>query len=166
MREGNFYHLDKNVAFLSAWPKFLGPAMKTRVPVFLCACIGIALLRTVSFAQDSFVPLLDDEHKSGWTHRGAGGVQLEDGVLTTKGKKQGDGFYCYVAQVFTDFVLKLEFKNLEHASNSGVFLRMLDTKDEKSGYEVQIDGDPEIKYPTGAIWGFQPPSSAPTASRW
>lgn len=111
-----------------------------------------------------FSPTLD-----GWRMAGEGGFfRTEDGVLESRG---GSGLFWYAMAVFDDFVLRVSWRVLDAADNSGVFLRIpaLAAGDVAPavahGYEVQIDErgvDPETGFPgsplhlTGAVYGVAP----------
>ncbi len=84
----------------------------------------------------------DPHHPMGWF--------VKDGILMNEGKNACN---IYTQQKFTDFKLQVEF-NVDHESNSGVYLR--------GRYEIQIlDGytRPMDVHSQGALYGFIVPSA-------
>lgn len=117
---------------------------------------------------DGFVPLIGEWegggfHKHGWNHYGPGWFTLdhESGILASHG---GMGLLWYSAEMFGDFVLRLEFMTSVPESNSGVFLRVPEmvTSDEYifHSFEIQIhDTAPEAIHQTGAVYDAEAPST-------
>jgi hypothetical protein len=72
--------------------------------------------------------------------------------------------------MFTNFVLRGEWRLESNDSDSGVFVRFPNPGDDpwnavKQGHEMEIGDDPEGKEPawkTGSMYPFQPPSRVPT----
>ena len=99
--------------------------------------------------------------KHGWNHYGPGYFELdrETGVLTSHG---GMGLFWYAAREYGDFVLELEFKSTDGATNSGVFFRVpgIPTSDDYiyHSFEVQIDEAAEGIHGTGALYDAEAPS--------
>jgi hypothetical protein len=119
-------------------------------------------------------------NKHGWNHYGPGHFALdrETGVLTGYG---GMGLFWYGEQMFGDFVLEMEFKVDDRATNSGVFVRIpyVPTSNQYiyDCFEIQIydaaldkdqehvlhegaeprPGGPSPKQVTGAIYDAKPP---------
>jgi hypothetical protein len=120
---------------------------------------------------DGFVPLIGEWenggfHKHGWNHYGPGWFTLDhdSGILATHG---GMGLLWYSAEMFGDFVLRLEFMTSVPESNSGIFLRVpeMPTSDDYiyHSFEVQIDaaGAPDglAIHRTAAVYDAEPPTS-------
>ncbi len=116
---------------------------------------------------DGFVPLIGEWegggfNKHGWNHYGPGWFTLdhESGILASHG---GMGLLWYSAEMFGDFVLRLEFMTSVPESNSGVFLRVPEmvTNDEYTfhSFEIQIHAAaPEAIHRTGAVYDAEAPS--------
>lgn len=81
---------------------------------------------------------------------------MQDGVLVAK-----DHETLWTTETYGDFVLDLDFK-VEKESNSGVFLRVADTKNVLSGLEIQVhDSTDGTKYGmVGAVYDAMPPSKS------
>jgi hypothetical protein len=105
---------------------------------------------------------------AGWRMAGPGGFRrVSDGVIESHG---GSGLFWYVAEVFEDFVLEVEWRVTREEDNSGVFIRCPPLGDSpqpaiEQGYEIQIDDrgvDPErdrLDSPlhlTGAVYKLAP----------
>ena len=115
---------------------------------------------------DGFVPLIGEWesggfNKHGWNHYGPGYFTLdhETGILASHG---GMGLLWYSAEMFGDFVLRLEFKTSVPDSNSGIFLRVPEmvTSDEYifHSFEVQIHAAAsEAIHRTGAVYDAEAP---------
>jgi hypothetical protein len=86
--------------------------------------------------------MFDGKTLEGWQTTGNWIVE-EDGVVTLKPRPGERGWQRYDAYLTTvrkykDFIIDLEFK-IDKGGNSGVFLRVGDTKNHvESGFEVQI----------------------------
>ncbi len=116
---------------------------------------------------EGFVPLIREWenggfNKHGWNHYGPGWFTLdhESGILASHG---GMGLLWYSAEMFGDFVLRLEFMTSVPESNSGVFLRVPEmvTSDEYifHSFEIQIHAAaPEAIHRTGAVYDAEAPS--------
>ena len=116
---------------------------------------------------DGFVSLIGEWenggfHKHGWNHYGPGWFTLdhETGILASHG---GMGLMWYSAEMFGDFVLRLEFNTSVPDSNSGIFLRVPEmvTSDEYiyHSFEIQIHATaPEAIHRTGAVYDAEAPS--------
>jgi Domain of Unknown Function (DUF1080) len=113
--------------------------------------------------EPGFISLFDGVTMDGWEQAGAGGFNVVDGTLQSFG---GEGLLWYTKKQFGDFILKVDWKVLHFADNSGVFVRFPDPGNDPQvavdeGYEVQIDdvGAPDgnpIRQ-TGAIFNFAAP---------
>jgi len=99
--------------------------------------------------------------KHGWNHYGPGYFELdrETGVLTSHG---GMGLFWYATREYGDFVLELEFKTSDGATNSGVFVRVpgVPTSDDYiyHSFEIQIDEAGEGVHQTGAVYDAEAPT--------
>jgi len=107
----------------------------------------------------------------GWSHQGPGGFTLDSttGVITGYG---GMGLLWYTPREYGDFVLDLEFRCADSATNSGVFLRVpgVPTSDDYiyHSFEIQIDDAGEGIHHTGAVYDAEAPTDAVTrpAGQW
>jgi hypothetical protein len=116
---------------------------------------------------EGFMPLIRESedgqfNKHGWNHYGPGWFTLDHdtGILASHG---GMGLLWYSAEMFGDFVLRLEFNTSVPNSNSGVFIRVPEmvTSDEYiyHSFEIQIDAAaPEAIHRTGGVYDAEPPS--------
>ena len=84
----------------------------------------------------------------------AGSWEMNDGVLVAKTHDT-----LWTKESYDNFILDLEFK-VEKESNSGVFLRVGNTKDVLSALEVQVheSEDGALYGMVGAIYNAQPPA--------
>ena len=130
--------------------------MKTIVHSFIFTTLCAAM----HAVEPGFIPLLDKDHTDGWEWT-ANEMTLMDGIWDThRTKKRGANHY--LKRIFTDFVLRLEFKADQPTSNSGIFLRSpVVNAPSESRYEVQIYGRSNQDQPTGSIWSVQTPISVP-----
>ena len=101
--------------------------------------------------------------KHGWNHYGPGYFELdaETGVLKSHG---GMGLFWYAVKEYGDFVLELDFRCSDGATNSGVFVRVpgVLTSDDYiyHSFEVQINDAGEGIHHTGAVYDAEAPSAA------
>jgi len=99
--------------------------------------------------------------KHGWNHYGPGHFELdpETGTLTSHG---GMGLLWYSVREYGDFVLEVEFKSTDGATNSGIFFRVpgVPTSDDYiyHSFEVQIDEAADGIHQTSAIYDAEAPS--------
>ncbi len=118
--------------------------------------------------------LYDGTTATGWRLIGRGQMVQEDGYARTRGDGRGLGLWYYSARTFTNFVLRVEFRQQSLFSNSGVYVRFPDPRGNVlrpigEGYEVQIGGAPGEKDTTGAIYDIQaasPLGEIVEASTW
>jgi hypothetical protein len=146
----------------------------TVLAVLLAA--GAVIAAEQKKADDGFVPMFDGKTLKGWKTTGNWVVE-KDGVVTLKPRPGEKGWQRYDAYITTErkyknFIIDLEFK-IEKTGNSGVFLRVGDTKDHvKSGFEVQIldtHGKPNPgNHDCGGVIGTAGPSKnmAKPAGEW
>lgn len=114
----------------------------------------------------NFHALLSDGF-AGWKMAGRGGFRPVDDAIESHG---GPGLLWYAAQIYENFVLRIEWRAMPGDANSGVFIRCPPLADEPQpaidrGYEIQIDDcgvDPEHGktfsplHITGAIYKLAP----------
>jgi hypothetical protein len=121
-------------------------------------------------AQQGWIRLFDGETTFGWELHGDAKWRVQDGQLVCTEGRNG---WIGTTSVFCDFKLRLEY-NINAEGNSGVFFRAEknDTPWEQ-GYEMQILGKPDEKFPTGSLYGIAaakyPPGDtlqATQADRW
>lgn len=117
--------------------------------------------------ETGFIPLFGRDAADGWKQCGPGGFTLADGVAKGHG---GMGLWWHTNRMFTNFVLRGEWRIHTADADSGVFLRFPDPRDDpwnavREGHEMEIGDDPEGKeaaWRTGALYPFSPPSHVPT----
>ncbi len=101
-----------------------------------------------------------------WAQCGPGEFSLENGVATAAG---GIGLWWFTNRVFTNFVLRGEFRQEQPIADSGVFVRFPNPGNDpwvavRRGHEMEI-GDPNPENPTwrtGSIYPFQASTNANT----
>src|SRR5690606_10008554 len=82
------------------------------------------------------------EDLSGWKMAGRGGFRpVSNGAIESHG---GPGLLWYEAQMYENFILKVEWRTMRGDDNSGVFIRCPPLADDpqpaiERGYEIQID---------------------------
>jgi hypothetical protein len=117
--------------------------------------------------ETGFRPLFGQNATDGWSQCGPGFFTLTNGIATSHG---GMGLWWYTNRMFTNFVLRAEWRMESRESDSGVFVRFPDPGQDpwvavKQGHEMEIGDDPTGKEPawrTGALYPFQPPTHVPT----
>ena len=127
------------------------------------------LLAVLPRAEDEagFRPLFGKDASECWTQCGPGGFKLTNGVATSHG---GMGLWWHTNRVFTNFVIRGEWRFENRASDTGVFVRFANPGRDpwnaiKSGHELELGDDPEGKDPTwrtGTLYPIQPPTHVPT----
>jgi hypothetical protein len=113
--------------------------------------------------ETGFTPLFGKDARDGWSQCGPGDFVLENGVATARG---GMGLWWYSKRMFTNFVLRGEFKQEQPIADSGVFLRFPNPGNDpwnavKQGHEMEI-GDEKSDKPTwhtGSFYPFHAPAS-------
>jgi len=118
------------------------------------------------FGEKGFEPLLTDENAKAWAQCGPGNFELKNGVATARG---GMGLWWMTNRVFTNFVMRGEFKQSSIKADSGVFVRFPNPGNDpweavKKGHEMEI-GDPHPDNPTwrtGSFYPFQASAKANT----
>ncbi len=117
--------------------------------------------------ETGFRPLWVGDRPEGWGQCGPGSFTLTNGVATSHG---GMGLWWYTNRMFTNFVMRGEWRFANRESDSGVFVRFADPGRDpwnavRSGHELELGDDPEGKDPTwrtGALYPFQPPTRVTT----
>jgi 3-keto-disaccharide hydrolase len=117
--------------------------------------------------EAGFRQLFGANAADGWTQCGPGHFTLTNGVATSHG---GMGLWWYTNRVFTNFVVRGEWRFENRESDSGVFVRFPDPGQDpwnatKLGHELELGDDPAGKDPTwhtGTLYPFQPPTHIPT----
>lgn len=152
-------------------PTFLGLAILVFTPAGeeKSPALSSKTAPTASSARtdDGFVPLFGRDAHDGWTQCGPGHFTLSNGVATAHG---GMGLWWHTNQMFTNFVLRGEWRMDNRESDSGVFVRFPDPGRDpwnavRNGHEMEIGDDPEGKdkhWQTGALYPFQAPIRVPT----
>ena len=151
-----------------------------RSPIAICSAVAVLLLLAASSSSpagaepavddEGFTVLFGNDPPVGWIQAGPGGFDIKDGVATPRG---GMGLWYYGQKKFRNFILKLDFKQAEIRSNSGVYVRFPRVDGDpwipvREGYEIQIAGDKPSKGSTGAVYDFQAADSIPLkpAGQW
>jgi len=138
-------------------------AAATGLGAYLYGTESTASSRSQS-VEPGFTPLFDGATMDGWQQAGPGGFTVVNGALQSYG---GMGLLWYTKKEFSDFILKVDWKESHFGDNSGVFVRFPDPGNDpwsavNNGYEVQIDdsGAPDgaMTHITGAIYNFAPAS--------
>ena len=115
--------------------------------------------------ETGFTPLFGREVNDGWTQCGPGRFTLENGIATGQG---GMGLWWFSGQMFTNFVLRGEWRQEGPKSDSGVFFRFPNPGQDpwvavRRGHEFEI-GEVAARDPkdgTGAFYPFHGPASLP-----
>jgi hypothetical protein len=127
--------------------------------VVCMAQITLAAIGDPVPGERDYVYLFDGKTTAGWQQTGPGGFDLQpDGSLKSRG---GMGLLWYTERVYSDFVLRLDYKVQTRRSNSGVFVRfpnpprnVWDPVDQ--GFEVQINNAGiESGRGTGHVYSFK-----------
>jgi hypothetical protein len=115
--------------------------------------------------SDGWVLLYDGKSLNGWK---ALGDKAKWGIARDADLRplEGEDGWIMNERVFSNFILKLEFK-VPAASDSGVYFRASDKGDPgETGYEVQIHND-DLKYSTGSLVGLVAARPvAPEPGKW
>jgi hypothetical protein len=118
-----------------------------------------------SEVSDGWVLLYDGKSLNGWT---ALGDKAKWGIARDADLRplEGEDGWIMNERVFSNFILKLEFK-VPAASDSGVYFRASDKGDPgETGYEVRIHND-DPKYSTGSLVGLVAARPvAPEPGKW
>jgi hypothetical protein len=130
---------------------------------------GALAAQTAAGKPGAWIKLFDGRSLNGWTPEQGAKWHVSDGDLV--GDAGIDG-WLRSNQQFSDFALKVEFKNMPKG-NSGVFLRATqesnkeDPSNPAGSYELQIFNEDD-KWPTGSIENFIPRLTTvnPSPNRW
>lgn len=117
--------------------------------------------------ESGFQPLFGADARDGWAQCGPGHFTLTNGVATSHG---GMGLWWFTNRMFTNFVLRGEWRLENREADTGVFVRFPDPGTDpwtavRQGHELELGDDPEGKDPTwrtGTLYPFQPPTHVPT----
>ncbi len=117
--------------------------------------------------ESGFRDLFTDPAAAGWAQCGPGFFTTQDGIATSHG---GMGLWWQTGRLYTNFVLRGEWRCEHRDSDSGVFVRFPHPGSDpwsavRHGHEVELGDDPENKAPawrTGSLYPFQPPTHVPT----
>lgn len=126
--------------------------------------VGVGHARAADGAE--WKALFAEDARAGWAQCGPGEFTLENGVATASG---GMGLWWFTNRLFTNFVLRGEFKQEQPIADSGVFVRFPNPGNDpwvaaRRGHEMEI-GDPNPEKPTwrtGSIYPFQASTNANT----
>ncbi len=132
--------------------------------------LGVGLAQAADGGE--WKALFDQPARAGWVQCGPGAFKLENGVATATG---GMGLWWFTNRMFTNLVLRGEFKQEQPTADSGVFVRFPNPGSDpwvavRRGHEMEI-GDPHPENPTwrtGSIYPFQASTNANTrpAGAW
>ena len=104
----------------------------------------VTSLTPCSAAEDGFVSLFNGTDLTGWVGNTNGYSVTEGELICERGK--GKGGNIYVAEPYTNFVFRFEFK-LTPGANNGVGIRApLEGNASKKAFEVQILDNSHPKY--------------------
>jgi hypothetical protein len=128
---------------------------------------AIAKLLPRADDESGFKSLFGQTATEGWSQCGPGHFTLTNGVATSHG---GMGLWWHTNRMFTNFVIRGEWRFDNRESDTGVFVRFKDPGQDpwiavKSGHELELGDDPEGKDPTwktGTLYPFQPPTRVAT----
>ena len=130
--------------------------------VFCLLCVFVSSVKVLHGQEPGFINLLDPEHENGWKSCGAYGFRIQEGVARSNQPQGAKGMstYWYSGRMFSDFVLRLEYRGLGKEYNSGVHLRFPDPGNDNEvvrnkGYEVAILRDSNDEMPTGSIYAHR-----------
>ena len=120
---------------------------------------GLPCLARVS-PDPGFTALFDGRSMNGWVFAGDGSITLEHGELVTH---KGMGLLWYSRRKFTNYILRVVYRQTSDHDNSGVFIKMGPEKPAgkqgamygvNHGYEVQIDDTDDSYHRTGCIYSL------------
>ncbi len=103
---------------------------------------------TYSEAQDGWILLFDGETFFGWTQDGRGRWKVSNGTVSFDGSDSG---LLRTNTVFSDYILRLDFRVADPNIDSGLFLRIArEGVPRETGYDVRL-GDSDSKWPAGSV---------------
>lgn len=111
-------------------------------------------------ADSGFTLLFNGHDMNGWQHAGDGSFSIENGELVSHG---GMGLLWYSRKKFTNYVLRVTYRETSNHDNSGVFIKI--GPDQPSGpqgawygvnhgYEIQIDDHDNEFHRTGCVYSM------------
>jgi hypothetical protein len=142
---GRFHHIQNAyVAGPAVFPA-LGSANPSLTALALCRKTASAIVRELSpVLEADYIPLFDGSLEDVWDMIGSGNFKKFGNVIETQG---GTGLLVYKKEKFKNFTLKLDWRVMDPADNSGIYVRVpqLDKNDPQwlqkanQAWEVQID---------------------------
>lgn len=99
---------------------------------------------------NGWVQLFDGEGLSGWTAPDPGDWQMAGGVLTGRGKTS----HLFSPNTYTNLEFKAEIR-LNHAGNSGMYVRARYGNGWPRGYETQVENTSSDPQRTGSLYGIK-----------
>src|SRR5215469_13026972 len=116
---------------------------------------------STTVSEEGFVNLFNGLDLQGWKMAGRGKFQIIERERALE-SEDGMGLLWYTNRMYSDFILKIDWKVKRRSDNSGVFIRFADAWNAvKTGYEIQIDDlalpDGKAEHKTGAIYDIIPP---------
>jgi Domain of Unknown Function (DUF1080) len=129
----------------------VGLGLSLSLSLTLATLVGCSTLS----GQATWVTLIDGtKGLENWDRLGDANWRAQDGAIVAD--KASDASYLVSKNSYKDFQIRAEFW-ADHTTNSGIFLRLSDTKKvtAANSYEVNIyDQRPDPTYGTGAIVDF------------
>lgn len=107
-----------------------------------------------------FKLLFNGLNMDGWQHSGDGFFTVENGELVTHG---GMGLLWYTRKKFTNYILRVEYRQTSDHDNSGVFIKIGPQPPTgpkgawygvNHGYEIQIDDHDNEFHRTGCVYSM------------
>jgi hypothetical protein len=123
--------------------------MKLILVLFLSACSLFAQANTLTAQEkaDGWTLLFDGKTLAGWDQGDKSAWRVEGGTLVAD---SGEPLNLRSVGVYSDFILKIDFRN-SPKGNSGIFLRSaLEGRAEVTGYELQVWNESPT-FPTGSL---------------
>ncbi len=111
--------------------------------------------------EEGFVSLFNGKDMSGWVQiTKPGEFVVEDGTIKMVGRSSG---WARSWKTYKDFVFRGEFRIVDQGNNGFWFRTAPVGRNSRTGFEVQIFGDPAAMTPTkescGAIYDVRPPDA-------
>lgn len=127
--------------------------LRRSIPFFVILALGSLPGRAQSAGWKQ---LFNGKDMTGWEHVGPGGFVIEHGMLKPQG---GMGLLWYAPEKIGNAIIRVVFKTVKNASNSGVFIRIPEEPTEpwmpvNRGYEVQIDNGEDDYHVTGVLYSL------------
>ena len=132
----------------ACWPTCAAPSAAAEPP-------GAA----VTQSEEGFQPLFNGKDLSGWVKEGEAGFEAKDGVLVCNGSGNWPT-WLRTAEVFENFVLRLEYKTFYGAESGVFFSAPLQGRIAHVGFDVRIGSGGLRRHSTGAIFEAVPPRVA------